>query len=41
MTDKRDWLGNPLWLIGAYAPIGLKSFLKMSKKIEKKFLACI
>jgi hypothetical protein len=33
--------GNPLWLIGAYAPAGLKSFLKMSKNSEEKFLACI
>jgi hypothetical protein len=35
------YTGNPLWLIGAYAPAGLKSFLKMSKNYEQKFLAYI
>jgi hypothetical protein len=25
---------NPVWLIGAYAPTGLKSFFKMSKNFE-------
>jgi hypothetical protein len=27
---------NPLWLIGAYAPTGLKLFLKMSTNSKKK-----
>jgi hypothetical protein len=33
--------GNPFWLLGAYAPIGQKSFLKTSKNSEKNFLPCI
>jgi hypothetical protein len=28
--------GNPLWLLGVYAPVGQKSFFKMSKNSEKK-----
>jgi hypothetical protein len=39
--QKKKKAGNPFWLIGAYAPAGLKSFLKMSKNSEQKFLACI
>jgi hypothetical protein len=35
------WSGNPLWLLGVYAPVGQKSFFKMSKNSEKTFLACI
>jgi hypothetical protein len=31
MVSKPYSGGNPLWLIGAYAPAGLKLFLKMSK----------
>jgi hypothetical protein len=33
--------GNPLWLLGVYAPIGKKSFFKMSKNSEKTILACV
>jgi hypothetical protein len=32
--EEQAWLGNPLWLIGAYAPVGLKSFFKISKNSE-------
>jgi hypothetical protein len=33
--------GNPFWLLGVDAPIGQKLIFKISKKFEKKLLACI
>jgi hypothetical protein len=40
-SEETIYSGNPLWLIGVYAPIGQKLFFKISKNSEKKFLACI
>jgi hypothetical protein len=40
-NKNKDNKVNPFWLIGAYAPTVLKSFSKMSKNSEQKFLACI